>query len=250
MSRVVILDTETTGLKQPEAVEIAWIELSQDINEVRNNPPDIYNESSFVSWFEQRYLPTKAIEEGASKVTGIYMKDVIDCPSIKTFVFPEDITYIIGHNIGYDHRVLNKPNVKLICTKELAQMFLQDKNLKNNKLTTIVEFLFEDGKALVENAHGALHDCKLVYLILHQILQKVNPTTVSSWEDLAKFCSQGKQTYEQSSEKVIILKLMPFGKHKDEEFKNIPTSYLSWLLNQDNLSPSLRATLVHQLADR
>ena len=253
--RIVIADSETTGLVEPQACEIAFIELPEDFNEFReldiSNPIEfLTNHDLHSSVFEQRYRPTKAIDPRASQVTGIYMKDLINCPSIKEFEYPKSTEVMIGHNIAYDWRVFGKPNVKLICTKELSQLvYSKADGLANNKLTTIVEFLYkEEGKKLTLKAHGALLDCKLVYLILLKISRKL--PQVQSWDDLVSLCSQGTRSYEELSELSIPLTLMPIGKHGGKRFSEVPTDYLRWLNRQKDLSSALKLALETELTLR
>ena len=248
--QVFIADSETTGLVDPQACEIGWLHVQDTLAEFKqavvDNPVTFLSDNSyFLSVYEQRFRPTKAIELQASKVTGIYMKDVIKCPSITTFEFPKSVKYMIGHNIAYDHRVFGKPDVKLICTKELAQLvFPKDKGLKSHKLTTIIEWLYpEEGTTLVANAHGAVLDCKLVYLVLLKVLEKL--PQVETWEQLASLCSQGKKSYEEIDKPLAEMKGLPFGKYKGCKFSEVPRDYLVWLSKQDNLSPPLLSAL-HQ----
>jgi exodeoxyribonuclease X len=246
--QVFIADSETTGLIDPQACEIGWLHVQDTLTEFKQavvtDPIAFLNDNSyFLSVYEQRFRPTKPIELQASKVTGIYMKDVLHCPSITTFEFPKSVKYMIGHNIAYDHRVFNKPDVKLICTKELAQLvFPKDKGLKSHKLTTIIEWLYpEEGATLVSNAHGAVLDCKLVYLVLLKVLEKL--PQVETWEQLASLCSQGKKSYEELNEPLAEMKELPFGKYKGCKFSEVPRDYLVWLSKQDGLSPPLEAAL-------
>jgi exodeoxyribonuclease X len=246
--QVFIADTETTGLVDPQACEIGWLHVQDTLTEFKQavvtDPIAFLSDNSyFLSVYEQRFRPTKAIELQASKVTGIYMKDVLHCPSITTFEFPKSVKYMIGHNIAYDHRVFGKPDVKLICTKELAQLvFPKDKGLKSHKLTTIIEWLYpEDGATLVANAHGAVLDCKLVYLVLLKVLEKL--PQVETWEQLASLCSQGKKSYEELNEPLAEMKELPFGKYKGCKFSEVPRDYLVWLSKQDGLSPPLESAL-------
>lgn len=253
--RIVIADTETTGLVEPQACEVAFIELPEDLNDFRElDIPDpiafLTNHDIHSSVFEQRYRPTKAIDARASQVTGIYMKDLIKCPSITEFEYPKSTEIMIGHNIAYDWRVFGKPDVKLICTKELAQLVYSKKDgLVNNKLTTVTEFLYpEDGKRLTLKAHGALLDCKLVYLILLKISRKL--PQVKEWEDLVSLCSQGTKSYEELNKVLEPMTLMPFGKHGGKRFTEIPTDYLKWLLRQADLSKQVRIAAELELANR
>ena len=251
--QVFIADTETTGLVAPQACEIGWLHVQDLLADFKNteidNPLSVLTDDSyFVGTYEQRFRPTKPIELQASKVTGIYMKDVLKCPSITTFEYPKTVKYMIGHNIAYDWRVFGQPEVKLICTKELAQLvFPKGEGLKNHKLTSLVEWLFpEEGATLVAKAHGALLDCKLVYLLLQKILAKL--PQVETWEQLSSLCSQGKKSYEELNKPLEEMKEMPFGKHKGMKFSEIPKDYLKWLQKQDNLSPPLEAAVKLALA--
>ena len=253
--KVVIADSETTGLVEPQACEVAFIELPEDFNEFREldipNPIEfLTNHDLHSSVFEQRYRPTKAIDPRASQVTGIYMKDLVNCPSIKEFEYPKTTEVMIGHNISYDWRVFGKPDVKLICTKELAQLVYSKKDgLANNKLTTLTEFLYkEEGKKLTLKAHGALLDCKLVYLILLKISRKLSQ--VQSWDDLVSLCSQGTRSYEETDKVLVPLTLMPMGKYGGRRFEDIPTDYLKWILRQDSMSKPVLVAAQLELANR
>lgn len=252
---IIILDTETTGLQAPQACEIGWLNVTGTVSDFKlgtvENPISILKDNSiFISVYEQRFRPTKPIELQASKVTGIYMKDVLHSPSITTFEFPKTVKYMIGHNVAFDHRVLNKPDVRLVCTKELAQLVFPKANgLKSHKLTSLIEWLYpEHGQELIENAHGALLDCKLVYLVLHKILEKL--PQIETWEQLASLCSQGKKTYEEMDKPLEEMTTMPFGKHQGLKFSDVPTDYLEWLGKKDNLSPPLEAAIKLELSKR
>jgi exodeoxyribonuclease X len=253
--KIVIADSETTGLVEPQACEVAFITMPENFEDFRElDIPDpvafLTSHEVHSSVFEQRYRPTKAIDPRASQVTGIYMKDLVNCPSIREFEYPKSVEFMIGHNIAYDWRVFQKPDVKLICTKELAQLVYTKKDgLANHKLTTLVEFLYkEEGKKLTLKAHGALLDCKLVYLVLLKISRKL--PQVRDWQDLVSLCSQGTRTYEDLNKVVDDITLMPFGKHGGKRFSEIPTDYLKWLVRQPDLSPPVMSAVVKELADR
>ena len=46
----------------------------------------------------------------------------------------------------------------------------------------------------------------------------------------------------------VLLRTMPFGKHRGEAFKDVPKDYLRWLNRQTDLSEDLKHTLEHHLA--
>jgi exodeoxyribonuclease X len=248
--KILVLDTETTGLKAPQACEISYFPLNESFSNFKSKLKldfdldfNFDSESKFDFVFNSRFKPNKPIDPQASKVTGIYDKDVVNCPSIDTFELPETTEILIGHNISYDHKVLSYKNladpikVKLICTKELSQLAFQGDNIENNKLTTLFQNFYPHRTDILENAHGAYQDCLMVYMLLFQILERL--PKIDSWEMLVNLCSQGKKSYEELSKLKEVMETMPFGKHKGQKFSEIPKSYLQWLVKQDELSPPL-----------
>jgi len=256
--KYLILDTETTGLHAPQACEIAYISMPESFLDFKSNLKDSFdsnfdfelkNHFNFV--FNSRFKPNKPIDPQAAKVTGIYDKDVAHEPNIDSFKLPEETSCLIGHNIGFDHKVLSYKDysaplkLDLICTKELSQLAFQGCNTKNNKLTTLFEHFYPKHTAILEKAHGAYQDCLMVYMLMYQILEKL--PAIESWEQLIKLCSQGKKSYEELSELKKVIEVMPFGKHKGTKMSEVPKDYLKWLAKQDGLSPSLENAIKLQL---
>lgn len=178
--KAIILDTETTGLKAPEPVEVAYIALA----ELENYPnAEILSNShhTFNSRFRNRL---QRISREAQAIHGISEAAVADRPYFKLelLALPEHVEYLICHNVQYDYRVLGKPDelgLKKICTVKLARLLWPE--LTNHKLTTIIEYAFpEIHTQLTAKAHSALVDCKLCLLILHKALSEFE---INSWED-------------------------------------------------------------------
>lgn len=262
---VYIADTETTGLAKQQPIEICYFDLGE-IELLRQlKPADLaWFIADFSGYYLERFKPSIPITEHASKVNNIYMKDLLKCRKTSEYILPE-IDYLIAHQAIFDYNTLffdgchpdtlaKKPNVKLICTKELAQIaFAGSKGLKNNKLVTLIEYLYpEHYEKFTTSAHTALTDCKMVYLLLLKILEKM--PNVKSWEDLASYCNQPKdkgQTYEEMNKTVEILEICNVGKvHKGKRFCDIPLDYLSWLVAQDWASPTLKATCNYHLNEK
>lgn len=259
--KVLTIDTETTGLSEPDAVSIAYIPIYSSLSAMRE--PAYLNllindnwKHYFYDIYEARFCPDKPIEAGASKVNGIYYKDVMYESKSSSFALPKEICFLIGHNIAFDWRVLNYhglkqakidnlkyiyPPMRLICTKELAQLVFSDENApKNNKLQSLIEFLYpEEANNLLSNSHTALQDTRLCLLVFLKILDRL--PMVENWEDLAKLCSQGKKTYEQMNKTIQPLEIIPFGKYKNKRLTELPVDYLGWLVKQANITPALEA---------
>jgi exodeoxyribonuclease X len=248
---IIVIDTETTGLKEPQPCEIAYFNIESDIEYIVDlKLQDIFTEFEEMDYFCQRFKPLKPMEAGASRVNGIYDRDLIKFPCLSTFEFPQETKYIIGHNIAFDKRALNwrdslpenhvfknktliSDNVKLICTKELAQLVIRGQ--RNNKLTTLIEYLYPaESKILLETAHSALQDCKLSFLVLLKVLEEL--PNVTEWSQLASLCSQGKKSYEELDKPEVEVTKMPFGKYKGHHISTIPLDYINWLLTNTTIS--------------
>lgn len=72
----IIFDSETTGLKDPQMVEGAYLKLA-DIQTLE-----------VVEEFLQRYKPSKPIELGALATSHIYDEELVDCPPHTDSRFP------------------------------------------------------------------------------------------------------------------------------------------------------------------
>jgi exodeoxyribonuclease X len=226
MKPVAVLDTETTGLNDPQPIEVGYIRL---------HLLETYSGNLLVNGheqFQQAYLPSKPIEPGASKVHGKTLENLIGCPPHTDFKLPHGITYIIGHQIDYDARVLgvSSPQYKFICTVKLARLLWPE--MKTHKLAAIITEFFPDIAArLLQNAHGALVDAKLCLLILQEALNQFEG--LFTWEDFHDLAGVFPKAQEE-------LLTMPFGKHKGQKFEEIPQSYLRWVIEDSTANQAVK----------
>jgi exodeoxyribonuclease X len=99
----IIVDTETTDIKDPEVIEMAWVEIADvSFERVENIDCD-------------RFKPTKPITLGAIATHHILPSDLTYCQPFDLAYLPKS-TYLIGHNIDFDWTALGKPPGKRICT--------------------------------------------------------------------------------------------------------------------------------------
>ena len=195
-----LLDTETTGLKPPiEVIELAYVQLPLKGTEFPFKYKDCLNFALFdikskeeLGIVHERFKPSGKIDPFASNIHGIYFKDLIHCRPSNELILPEGVRTFMGYNVNFDHRVLGKPNVNLICLMQIAKkLWKGEKDLVNFKLTELIKFLYpEQGKAWVENAHGAVVDVNLTYLVLLKVIEKL--PKLSSLGELVKLTSQPK----------------------------------------------------------
>lgn len=274
MGRAIILDCETSGLPpKGEACEIAYfevrpidswfIETTSKLLQEGKQSRDLFDYSYIIDAFHQTFMPIGDFHPKASEVNGFTKENLKGSPCISTFKFPTDVTYMIGHNIKFDFDILKQPeNVKLICTKELAVKYLTKQSGKGTKgvntLTGLIEQYYpEEAKELIANAHSALQDCKLCYLILLKILE-VAPE-LDSFEKLAEQCKQPDNSkagvklphlIEQDSySKQHLLK---FGKYRGTALEVLiisDKSYLVWIVELSTLPQDLKDFIKQFLKD-
>ena len=218
MTKAVIFDTETTGRKDPIIIEGAWLEL-------KSVDPFKLGLS-----FCQRYNPGKPIELGALATHHIYDEELIQCPPAKSFSLPNDVEYIIGHNIDYDWNVIDQPNIRRICTLALARKVWN--SIDAYSQSALLYFIDRDNaRDILKKAHSAETDVRICATILEKICIELD---VSSFEHLWEL-----------SEDARTPTVMPFGKHKGTLITDIPIDYKKWLLNQDNIDPYLKDALLN-----
>jgi exodeoxyribonuclease X len=160
---------------------------------------------------------------------------------------------MIGHNIMFDWQMVTKPDVKLICSKELAIKYLTKQSGAGTKgvntLTGLIERYYpEEAKELIANAHSALQDCKLTYLILLKVLE-VAPE-LDSFDKLAAQCSQPTTSKTDSKLPYLIEQdsytkqhLLKFGKYKGESLEVlaiVDRNYLTWIVEKSTMPQDLK----------
>ena len=222
MSKVIVFDTETTGITEPVLIEAAGI--------IINGSP--FNDQT--ETFSQRYNPGKPISFGAMATHNILDCDLINCPPATEFKLPEDTAYLIGHNIDFDWEVIGKPeNIKLIDTLPMARKLWP--HFDSHNLGALSYALCGDSKRpkikeKLINRHSALVDVELCLELLRFILKE--KPELKSWGNIWKF-----------SEESRIPDIMPFGKHKGTAIKDLPEDYKDWLLKQGDVDKYLKIAL-------
>jgi len=214
-----IIDTETTGLKDPQVIELGWLRFA-DIAGLSQ-----IDEGTTVL----RFRPGKEIELGALATHHIQLKELVDCPSYDTAKLPADTQFIIGHNVDFDWKVLGRPEVGRICTQALSQWLWP--MLDSHKLGALTyKFNPDVAKDWLKTAHGVAGDIQLCRRLLIAILTELKSRNieVDSFETLWKI-----------SERARIPKVMTFGKHKGLPIAEVPMGWVTWYLKQEDTDPYL-----------
>lgn len=214
---VYVVDTETTGLLQPEppasgVVEVGALQIHPETLEV-------------ISEGSARVNPGCPIEPGASNIHGIYDQDVVDCPKLGDVWGSDEPIIMGGHNHPYDEKYL-LPYVKVagnFCTLALSRQWLRGP--PNYKLQTLREYFNLPGG----EAHSALGDCYSTLALLHLIVRESNKSLM----ELVQLAGVPRMVH-----------VMPYGMHKGKSIHELPLPYVYWFLQQ-NIDANLRYSLNH-----
>lgn len=200
-----IIDTECTGLKEPEPLEVGWTEPFPFSRE----PPELRADSHY-------YQERKPIEFGAMATHHLFPGLNSDVPVWPgEWLPPVGTRYLIGHNIDYDWGAIGKPDVKRICTLALARKQWPD--IDSHSLGAMQYFIAshaddpqerysrykECADRLLEGAHSAIADIQSCANVLYFWLS--GHPEITSWEELW-----------QRSEKDRIPDFMNFGKYGND----------------------------------
>ena len=221
MAQYLLADVETTGVGTTDKiVEVAWLLMDGDFKTLDEG-------HSLIN-------PQRPIPAGASAVHGITTKDVENAPTADEYFY--DVlgnklgsvdAIFTAHNSAFDFRYLGPylpEATPQMCTLRLARKLYPD--VDNHKLGTLVYALELDvDKSRFHSADGDM-------IILMSLLGKMTEDFGYTLWDL----------FEAANTPIQMTK-MTFGKHKGVPLKDLPASYVSWLLKLDNLDPDLRASL-------
>lgn len=223
--QAIILDTETHTLNgQP--IEIAYAPI-----DVQNGKLTLDKSKLF----DQLYSVDEPISFAAMAVHHILESDLLNKPHYSSFTLPPDTQYIIGHNIDYDIRAIEKcgvntNSIKAICTLALARRVWPDAEAHNiSALIYMISKGSEKAREMIKKAHRADMDIILTANILMHIVHQLN---INSMEELYA-----------ASEDARIPRSINFGKHRGTNIADLPADYIQWLLRQDDLDPYLHKAL-------
>lgn len=219
-----ILDTETHDLNG-YPIEIAYAPCSFEQGVLVINHGEV---------FDEYFSCPEPIALGALATHHILETDIAEKPSFDTFKMPQGVQYLIGHNIDYDIKAIQKcqPDftVKGICTLALCRMVWPE---LPHTLSAMYYHVMDDlelARKHLRHAHNAKADIYFTGVILKTLVEQLGIKDMNSLFIM--------------SESARIPKYITFGKHKGTAIKDLDSGYVSWLLKQPDLDPYLRKALV------
>ena len=212
-----IIDTETDQGRDPRPIQVATI-----------------NAMTGFEWMKY-FNSGRSISPVVIRIHGITDEDVagLERFDLEAFELPQ---YLIGHNVRFDWRVIGSPSAKLICTVRLARVAFPEWSAYGQ--SKCIEQLLgkEEASRMTIAAHDALGDARMCYLLYQACCERlaIAPTDFSAVHAIAN--------------KANPVSKMPFGKHKGMLIKDVPISYVKWMLgNIHNMQPSLYSALTKRI---
>lgn len=211
--KALILDTETTGLEEPQPIEFAYVEIDDHFDVVGKV-------------FLQRYRPSKPLEWGAVATHHILPHELFNCPLSIECEIPQDVDFIIGHNVDFDWKVLGSPDISRIDTLSLARKLWP--KLDSHKLGALSYYIFgatEAVRSSLQGAHSALTDVHLCQEILKVIIKTMG--------------IKGLNALYVASEDARIPEIMTFGKYKGRPVAEVDRGWQKWYRGTEEPDPYL-----------
>jgi exodeoxyribonuclease X len=219
--RFAFLDTETASL-QGGVCDIAIALVDKDLN---------------VLWENESLIdPERPINPAASGIHHITDDMVWDAPTLAEYMqmtgYPLDHPNLVvgGHNVQFDCRMLAEAlpeQYTKLCTLKLARNLHPD--LSDHKLQTI-RYSFKLSAGTAHRAMGDVVTC----ISFARMLCDEKQTDLLGLLELCKV-------------PLSLDSRFPFGKHKGDRLRDLPVSYVRWLLEKTELDPDLREALTLRL---
>ena len=246
---LLIFDTETTGLKDPELIQFGAL--------YKKNIDGNYTTEEIIYYMkpETPILPASTVIHGISQEQANGYQNVSDIiPEIyNTLIQLETPLTFVGHNIKFDIDVMNRQFEKylnkcfnpkfIIDTLRLSKHLIPFNQIGGYSLDSVFYYFFPDKlNELIENRknHSAIIDSTMTYQILIELkkLCDIKHSKELCWEEVIDFSAT---LFDLSEEE------WQFGKHKGIKFKNTPKGYIAWCLNSDFAKDPKNIDIVYTL---
>lgn len=222
---ILVLDVETTGLSSEtdRVCEIAAVEILGPENGSGRTHTHLVNPG--------RPIPPEA--SGVHHITDEEVEDALSLEAACALLPALKAEAYAAHNAAFDRGFLEcLPDRPWVCTWKCAQAVWPEAPSYSNQTLRYwlgINVKLADGRKR-DFPHSALYDAATTANILLRLLE------VKPLEELIRISSEP-----------VLLRTIPFGKHRGMMFKDIPRDYLRWLFRQTDLDEDLRHTLQHHL---
>lgn len=232
------MNKRTEFLNSCVVVDVETNSQDNKVAEVIEEGIALYGDDGNIQQLAQLFKASEVIPPEISAITNITQKMVKDCPvfSKDLSLFQQVLDYkyapvcCVAHNVVYDRTVLERYGIKSdhwICTFRLAKkLFGLDESVKQFNLPYLrYRFDLMDPADHVVNAHRADDDAHVTLLLLTYMvgvmegLGMLNPELDYTPQIVAILAEP------------VMLRSMPFGKHKGVPLEKVPVDYWWWAIN-------------------
>ena len=220
-----VIDFETTGFPPGAGiVEVGWTDVFED--KVISMEP---------KWHGELCNPQIPINVEAQAVHHISAEDIQDARAPEGILteIQEGADYFVAHNAAFECKFFMPEKAPYICTMKAAQKIIPEAPGFSNQVLRYHLGVDKDPRfdpAMAMPPHRAGPDTYVTGFLLMELLKKG-----FTGEQLVEFT--GPPALHQ---------VIPFGKHKGKEWKNVPRDYIMWLLSQGP-QEDIRASIQHYL---
>jgi len=252
MAKLIIFDTETTGLGNRDRI----IQVGAIVVDL--------HDKEYIEVHDELCSSDVQISSEAMAIHGIKQVDIEDKPKYKDTKFKKALdvynnkeNYLIAHNLTFDKRMVEKEGFvskyNLIDTYQCSiHLFetgstINNRIVENNKLQTFREIFFSEEEETNEadkygvkiKAHDAIGDV----VILKMFFKKIYSATARKYNLELSDSDSILTKLVTLTDEPALLKFMPYGKWKGIEFLDIERntslnsrghpegpSYLDWML--------------------
>lgn len=182
----------------------------------------LYNDAGLM--IQEFIKPVKPIPPETSAIHHIVDADVKNArpwqqvrAGIANIIDNLDPCILIAHNADYERAILGSlaNEASWICTYKCALRVWPDAPSHKNEVLRYYLGLGDLGRSASNQAHTALHDCRVTFSIFAELLKK------ASLQDLLKWSIEPKH-----------FPRIPFGKYAGTTWDKIPGDYLHWMVKQ------------------
>lgn len=205
-----VVDSETTGVDgEAKAVEVAGFLCEDD---------------RVVEHYQSLVNPGIRIPPEASAIHHITDRDVADAPAIEDAMAPffdHEFDFVVAHNAAFDKRFMDFGQAPWACTYKLAMVVYPNAPSHKNQVLRYWLELPELVYSQAMFAHRAQYDSEVTTYLFQHLLARA-----TSDEPLEKMLAV--------SNNPVLLKTCAFGKHKGTLWKDVPRSYLDYILHKSS----------------
>ena len=223
--KIRVIDIETTGIDPitSNIIEIGSIDLMD--GEIG------YAQECLVALEGDHTIAPEAM--AVHHITPMMLENAPHYDDVIDVFYSGDVDVMVAHNAKFEQGFLPSFD-PWICTYKVAIRLWPDAPSHSNQALRYWKEIWDlPGDIYVKHAHRALYDAVTTAMLLRLMLKESTIEQMIEW-----------------SSKSALLPKMRFGKHKGDDWNDIPDGYLKWMINQSDMDEDATFTAKYELERR